>query len=184
MPQSPNPEPYAILVADMIGYGRRPATHPKDTHAAFKLHLDRIFVPSVGDHAGRVIKTTGDGIVAIFPDSDQAEQCARVIQCQLAGQAGSPTSPAPIRYRIAIHYGTVVIEQHDVFGLDVNIAIHLQQLAPEAGVCVSGALFGRLAQPSQQHISSPATDISRTSAPIAVYGDGVARPRPGPSTID
>lgn len=180
MPQSPNPEPYAILVADMIGYSQRLATHPKDTHAAFKVHLDRIFVPSVGDHAGRVVKTTGDGIVAIFPDSDQADQCARVIQSQLAGQEDSP---APIRYRIAIHYGTIVIEQHDVFGLDVNIAIHLQQLAPEAGVCVSGALFARLPQPNQQHYQFVGHRyLKNIPAPITIYRDAAARTEGGPQS--
>ncbi len=176
MPQSPSPEPYAILVADMIGYSQRLATYPKETHAAFKVHLDRIFAPSVEDHVGRVVKTTGDGIVAIFANPDQADQCAHVIQSQLELQSASPVSPAPIRYRIAIHFGTIVIEQHDVFGLDVNIAIYLQQLAPEGGVCVSGAVFGRLAEASQRRYRFVGQRyLKNIPTPVAVYRHDAAR---------
>jgi class 3 adenylate cyclase/tetratricopeptide (TPR) repeat protein len=135
-------EPYAILVADMIGYSQRLALDSAGTHAAFRAHLHEVFEPSVGKHIGRIVKTTGDGIVAIFADAGLAERCAREIQRKLQA---SPEHPSlSVMYRVAVHHGEVVIEEHDIFGLDVNTAIHMQRLAPPGGVCLSHALFVRL----------------------------------------
>ncbi len=143
-------EPYAILVADMVGYSQRLAQQPVGTHAAFRGHLHDVFEPTVGDHNGRVVKTTGDGIVAVFADAGQAEHCGREIQLQLQRQTDREPSFAPIKYRIAAHYGSIVVESRDIFGLDVNIAIHMQALAPAGGVCVSGALFDLLSEQSRE----------------------------------
>jgi adenylate cyclase len=134
------------MVADMIGYSQRLALSPIATHVAFKAHLRDVFTPVVQEHFGRVIKTTGDGFVAIFQNAGHAEGCGRAIQRRLTQQADQEPSAPSIKYRIAVHYGSIVIEQHDIFGIDVNIAIHMQQLAPAGGVCVSGALFSRLSE--------------------------------------
>jgi adenylate cyclase len=141
-------EPYAILVADMIGYSQRLALDSAGTHAAFTAHLRGVFEPYVGKHTGRIVKTTGDGIVAIFADPGLAERCARSIQRSLLASREHPS--LSVMYRVAVHYGEIVIEQHDIFGLDVNIAIHMQRLAPPGGVCLSHALFVRLPEQSRR----------------------------------
>ncbi|MGH6913968.1 MAG: adenylate/guanylate cyclase domain-containing protein, partial [Geminicoccales bacterium] len=123
------------MVADMIGYSQRLAQHPIGTHAAFTTHLRDVFEPTVGDHDGRIIKTTGDGFVAIFKDSGQAEACARRIQLDVELQENREPSAVSLTYRVAVHYGQIVVEKHDIFGLDVNVAIHMQRLAPPGGVC-------------------------------------------------
>ena len=176
--KSPKLEPYAIVVADMVGYSQRLATHPADTHAAFKAHLDRVFTPTVHHHNGRVIKTTGDGIVAIFVDAGQAERCAREIQLQMENHSKPKMATFPIKYRVAGHYGTVMVERNDVFGLDINIAIHLQHLAPPGGVCLSGALFSRLAEQGKQGYQFLGRRyLNNIPTPIAIYAHG-----PAPST--
>jgi adenylate cyclase len=73
-------EPRAILVADMVGYSRWLAQQPVATHAAFASHVRHVFEPAVRAHAGKIVKTTGDGIVAIFEDAGAAENAAREIQ--------------------------------------------------------------------------------------------------------
>lgn len=134
-------EPYAILVADMVGYSQRLAERPTATHVAFLSHLHDVFEPTVTARRGRVVKTTGDGIVAIFAIPDQAEQCGREIQLRLTGKASTEPAATRFDYRIAVHYGLIMIERYDVFGLDINIAIHMQRLAPPGGVCISRALL-------------------------------------------
>lgn len=150
MRQPPQLEPYAILVADMIGYSQRLAQHPVATHTAFTAHLRDVFEPTVGDHDGRIIKTTGDGFVAIFKDAGQAESCARRIQLDVELQDNRELSSVALTYRVAVHYGEIVVEEHDIFGLDVNVAIHMQRLAPPGGVCLSNALFVRLPEQSKR----------------------------------
>ena len=140
----PSFEPYAILVADMVGYSRRLAQQPLETYRAFTDHLKGIFEPGVRRHSGHFIKSTGDGIVAIFKQPDDAESCARDLQTQLRPQDIDPKVGTSIKYRIAVHYGNILLEQNDVWGVDVNTTIHMEHLAPPGGVCISGAMFNRL----------------------------------------
>jgi adenylate cyclase len=175
MRQPPKLEPYAILVADMVGYSQRLAHHSLGTHAAFTAHLRDVFEPSVTDHAGRIIKTTGDGIVAIFADANLAEQCARDIQRKL--QASPEQLPLAITYRVAVHYGSMVIERHDIFGLDVNVAIHMQRLAPPGGVCLSNALYVRLPEHSRQRYQYLGRKyLKNIPDPVAIYSYDPAPP--------
>ena len=83
MVERPTFEPRAILVADMVGYSRWLAHQPVATHVAFTSHLRHVFEPAVRAHAGVVVKTTGDGIVAVFQHPGDAESSARDIQFRL-----------------------------------------------------------------------------------------------------
>jgi adenylate cyclase len=175
-------EPYAILVADMIGYSQRLALDSAGTHAAFTAHLRNVFEPCVGKHVGRIVKTTGDGIVAIFADADLAERCARNIQRKLLANPEHPS--LSVMYRVAVHHGEIVIEQHDIFGLDVNIAIHMQRLAPPGGVCLSHALFVRLPEQSkrryrylgQRYLKNVPTAITIYTHDATPFSTTAARP--------
>ena len=148
MVQQPNFEPHAILVADMVGYSRWLAHQPVATHNAFMAHLRDVFQPAVRVHAGQVVKTTGDGIVAIFKNTGDAESCARDMQQQLQDRLTDLAPDVELKYRVAVHYGNIVVLPDDVFGLDVNAAMHMQGLAPPGGICISGDLFSRL---DEQH---------------------------------
>ena len=148
MAQQPNFEPHAILVADMVGYSRWLAHQPVATHSAFMAHLRDVFQPTVRVHTGQVVKTTGDGIVAIFRNTGDAESCARDMQKQLHDRASDFAPDVELKYRVAVHYGNIMVMPDDVFGLDVNAAMHMQSLAPPGGICISGDLFSRL---DEQH---------------------------------
>jgi adenylate cyclase len=172
-------EPHAILVADMVGYSQRLADHPVATHLGFRSHLHHIFEPTVDSHGGRVVKTTGDGIVAIFLRAELAERCGREIQLRLRRSRTAELASAPFQYRIAVHYGAIVIERYDVFGLDVNIAIHMQRMAPPDGVCVSDALFRLLPQPERERYRYLGEKyLKNIPNPVAVYTYDLRPPSP------
>ena len=149
MVQQPTFEPRAILVADMVGYSRWLAHQPVATHAAFTSHVRDVFEPAVRAHAGVVIKTTGDGICAIFPQAGDAERCARDIQSRLEAPAVGIGPDVEMKYRVAVHYGKIMLLPSDVFGIDVNTAMHMHALAPPGGICISGRLFALLNEESK-----------------------------------
>lgn len=144
MVEHPAFEPRAILVADMVGYSRWLAQQPAATHTAFTTHVRHVFEPTVRAHAGHVIKTTGDGIIAIFDDTGDAESCAQDIQIRLEAHDIGIAPEVQLQYRVAVHYGNIMILPDDVFGIDVNVAMHMQRLASPGGICISRDLFFRL----------------------------------------
>src|SRR5918996_1147406 len=100
MVQQPDFEPRAILVADMVGYSRWLAHQPVATHSAFMTHVRQVFQPTVRSHAGQVVKTTGDGIVAIFEHTGDAESCARDMQTRLQNREIGIAPDLELQYRI------------------------------------------------------------------------------------
>lgn len=170
MVQPPAFEPYAILVADMVGYSRWLAHQPVATHAAFTNHVRYVFGPAVHARAGEVVKTTGDGIVAIFQRPSDAESSARDIQSRLEGSAVEISPEVDLKYRIAVHYGKIMVFPGDVYGIAVNAAMHMQDLAPPGGICVSGELFARLdAEGKAAYTYAGSRYIKNLPDPIDVY---------------
>lgn len=102
-------EPRAILVADIVGDSPWLAQQPAATHRAFMAHLRGVFRPAVRVHAGQVVKTTGDGIVATFKDAGDAETCARDIQTRLGNRQADASLGVALKYRIAAHYGNIML---------------------------------------------------------------------------
>jgi adenylate cyclase len=150
MTQPPNFEEHAILVADMVGYSAWLAEQPAATHTAFTHCLRTIFEPKVGEHGGRIVKTTGDGFLAIFKTSVAAELCARQIQATIGHERPQAPPTLSMQYRLAIDFGYIVVETYDIFGLPVNSAIHMQALASPGGICVSEPVFNALHQDIRQ----------------------------------
>jgi class 3 adenylate cyclase/tetratricopeptide (TPR) repeat protein len=163
-------EPRAILVADMVGYSRWLAQQPVATYAAFTSHVRHVFGPAVRAHAGKVIKTTGDGIVAIFGDAGAAENAARDIQVRMEQGELALHPDVDLRYRLAVHYGNVMILPDDVLGIAVNAAMHMQGLAPSGGICISGDLFVQLNETRKAQYSYAGSKyIKNIPDPIELY---------------
>lgn len=136
----------AVLAADMVGYSRLMEQNEAETLSRQKSRRDEIIDPAIAEHRGRIVKTTGDGLIAEFAAAQDAVRCAIAIQVGLIGgpadQPEPDTEPAdmhawPIQYRIGINIGDVVFEDDDIFGDGVNVAARLEGLAPPGGLCVS-----------------------------------------------
>ncbi len=130
----------AILSADVFGYGGLMEADETGTLERLKANRSAIFDPLVATHGGRVFKLMGDGALAEFSSVVAAVACALAIQAETE-KAAQDLSPAkPIRYRIGVNLGDVIIDGDDVYGEGVNVAARIQMLAPVGGVAVSRAV--------------------------------------------
>lgn len=127
----------AILSADVVGYSSLMEADEAGTLARLKDNRSRIFEPAVAAGGGRVFKLMGDGALAEFPSVVSAVECALAIQNATAQAEPDGGPKKPLRYRIGINLGEVVVEGDDIYGDGVNIAARLQMLAPVGGVALS-----------------------------------------------
>lgn len=128
----------AILVADVVGFSKSMSEDETATHSALKRQRSTIVDPAVKAHGGRVIKSTGDGILAEFASVSAAVNCAVELQRKLAAD---PRGEQQIRWRMGVNFGEVIVEDGDVYGDCVNIAARLEGLAEPGGICVSEKVF-------------------------------------------
>lgn len=129
----------AIMVADAVNYSSLMGFDEEGTHRKYKSDLDGVIRPLVEFHRGRVVKKTGDGVLAIFPSAVEAVDCAGQMQ-GIPGFAASRSKPE-LTYRIGINIGDVIVEDDDVYGNDVNVAVRLESLAPPGGLAISGVAY-------------------------------------------
>src|ERR1700719_1224074 len=127
----------AILAADVAGYSRLMGIDEEGTHEHLKSHLGELVNPKIGQHTGRIVKNTGDGLLAEFASVVDAVRCAVEVQRGMADR--EPISPQSerIEFRVGINLGDVIAEEHDIFGHGVNVAARLETLAEPGGVCLS-----------------------------------------------
>jgi adenylate cyclase len=127
----------AILAADVAGYSRLMGMDEEGTHERLKAHLGELVNPKIGEHRGRIVKNTGDGLLAEFASVVDAVRCAREIQRGMIDREPEEPDERRIRFRIGINLGDVIAEEHDIFGDGVNVAARLEALAEPGGICVS-----------------------------------------------
>jgi len=130
----------AILAADVVGYSRLMGADEEGTHERVKAHLVELIDPKIREHHGRVVKTTGDGVLAEFASVVDAVRCAGEIQHAMAERDLDLAEERRLRFRIGINLGDVIADGDDVFGEGVNIAARLEGLAAPGGICVSGTV--------------------------------------------
>jgi adenylate cyclase len=127
----------AILAADVAGYSRLMGADEEGTLARLKAHRRELIDPKIIEHRGRIVKTTGDGILVEFASVVDALRCAAEVQEGLAERNAVSSADTPIEFRIGIHQGDVVVDDGDIFGDGVNVAARLEALAEPGGICVS-----------------------------------------------
>jgi adenylate cyclase len=127
----------AILAADVAGYSRLMGADEEGTHERFQAHLRELVNPKIEEHRGRIVKNTGDGLLAEFASVVDAVRCAVEVQRgMVVRNAGTPPE-SRIEFRMGINLGDVIAQDDDIFGDGVNIAARLQALAEPGGICVS-----------------------------------------------
>ena len=127
----------AILAADVAGYSRLTGLDEEGTHVRLRERLRGLADPKISEHRGKVVKHTGDGVLAEFGSVVDAVRCAIEVQRGMAEQNATMPQVKRIEFRIGIHVGDIIVDDNDIFGDGVNIAARLEGIAEPGGVCIS-----------------------------------------------
>ena len=160
----------AILAADVAGYSRIMGADEEGTHVRLKAVRRQLVDPKIEEHQGRIVKTTGDGMLVEFPSVVDAVRCAAEVQRGMIDREPEATDERRIRFRIGVNLGDIIAEGGDIFGDGVNVAARLEALAEPGGICVSGTvrdhIRDRLPYPFEDRGEQSVKNIAR---PIRVY---------------
>jgi class 3 adenylate cyclase/pimeloyl-ACP methyl ester carboxylesterase len=129
----------AILAADVAGYSRLMGADEMGTHTALKSHRRDLVDSAIAEHRGRIVKTTGDGMLVEFASVVDAVSCAVHIQRGMIRRNAAVAVDKQVIFRIGINIGDIIIDGDDIFGDGVNIAARLETLCEPGGVCISRA---------------------------------------------
>ena len=129
----------AILAVDVAGYSRLMGEDEKGTLAALRAVRRELGDPKITEHRGRIVKTTGDGLLAEFASVVDAVRCAIELQREMIARNAATPAERRIEFRMGINVGDIIIEDGDIFGDGVNIAARLEALAEPGGICLSAA---------------------------------------------
>jgi hypothetical protein len=124
----------AILAADVAGYSRLMGADEVGTLAAMKAHRREVVDPAIASHNGRIVKTTGDGMLVEFASAVGAVNCAMGVQGKMADRNGSAAQT--ITFRIGINVDDIIIDGDDIFGDGVNVAARVENECQPGGVCL------------------------------------------------
>src|SRR5712691_11891359 len=112
----------AILAADVAGYSRLMGADEEGTLERLKALRRELVDPKIGEHRGRIVKTTGDGLLVEFPSVVDAMRCGAEIQRGMLDRDGNVTDERRIAFRIGISLGDIIVDGDDIFGDGVNVA--------------------------------------------------------------
>jgi adenylate cyclase len=174
----------AILAADVAGYSRLIGTDEGGTLERLRALRRELLDPKIAEHRGRLVKTTGDGLLVEFGSVVDALRCAVEVQREMTGRNTGVPPDNRVELRIGINVGDIVVEDGDIFGDGVNVAARLEALAEPGGICVSARVqedaVGRLDLAFEDIGEQGLKNIAR---PIRAYrvatASGSAMPQPG-----
>jgi TolB-like protein/tetratricopeptide (TPR) repeat protein len=160
----------AILAADVAGYSRLMGLDEEGTLAQFRAHRRALIDPKITENRGRIVKTTGDGLLVEFASVVDAVRCAVEVQRGMIERNADVPQGKRVEFRIGINVGDIIIEDGDIFGDGVNVAARLEGLAEPGGICVSG----RVEEDVQGKLDSAFEDIGEQqlkniARPVRVY---------------
>ena len=156
----------AILAADVAAYSRLMGADESGTLSALKAIRAELIDPTIATHNGRLVKTTGDGLLFEFGSVVDALRCATEMQAGMAERNATVPADKRIEFRIGTNVADVVVEDSDIFGDSVNVAARLEALAEPGGICVSARVqedatgkldlaFEDLGDQTLKHIARP-----------------------------
>ena len=131
----------AVLAADMAGYSRLMEADERGTLARLRTHRIELIDPAIAKNQGRIIKTTGDGMLVEFQSVTDAVRCAAEVQIRMRRRNADVPDDGRIQFRIGINLGDIIFDDGDIYGDGVNIAARLEQMADVGGVCVTQAVY-------------------------------------------
>ncbi|MCG7520116.1 adenylate/guanylate cyclase domain-containing protein [Ruegeria sp. Ofav3-42] len=134
----------AVLAADMVGYSRLMETDEQGTLARLRTHRIELIDPSIDKNGGKIIKTTGDGMLVEFPSASDAVLCAVEVQNRMFRRNADVPKDQRIQFRIGINLDEIIFEDDDIFGSGVNVAARLEQSANAGEVLISGTVHDQV----------------------------------------
>jgi adenylate cyclase len=134
----------AVLAADVAGYSRLMGRDEEGTLARLKAVRKALVDPSIAEHRGRIVKTTGDGMLVEFASAVDAARSAIDVQRGMTEQNEGASQDRRIEFRIGIHVGDIIIDDNDIFGDGVNIAARLENIAEPGGICMSDDAYRQI----------------------------------------
>ena len=134
----------AVLAADVAGYSRLMAADEEGTLADLKSHRRALIDPKIRQHRGRIVKTTGDGMLLEFASAVDAVRCAVEVQRGMIARNEAVAQEKRIEFRIGINVGDIIIDDSDIFGDGVNVAARLEGVAEPGGIFMSRQVFDQV----------------------------------------
>jgi adenylate cyclase len=153
----------AILASDVAVYSRLMGADEEGTLDRLKAHRRELLDPKIREHRGRIVKTTGDGMLVEFPSVVDAVRCAVEIQRLMVDRNAEAPEDKRITLRIGVNLGDVIIDGDDIYGDGVNIAARLEALAEPGGICISRAVRNQIRDNSPIPSRIWESEASRTS---------------------
>jgi adenylate cyclase len=168
----------AILAADVAGYSRLMGADEEGTHERLKAHLRELIDPKIGEHRGRTVKNTGDGLLAEFASVVDAVRCAAEVQRAMADRNAETPEDKRITFRVGINLGDVIAEPDDIYGDGVNVAARLEALAEPGGICISRVvrdqIRDKLPYPFEDRGEQSVKNIARSVRVFALRPETIA----------
>jgi len=182
----------AILAADVVGYSRLMGADEIGTITSLKSHRRQLVDPAIAEHRGRIVKTTGDGMLLEFSSVVDAVGCAVNIQRSMIARNAGIAEDKRIVFRIGINVGDIIIDGDDIFGDGVNIAARLETLCEPGGVCISrtaneqirdklSLAFADLGEQSVKNIARAVGVFGLTASAIGALPTAIAASETDPS---
>jgi class 3 adenylate cyclase len=170
----------AILAADVVGYSRLMGEDEAGTALSVRAHREAAR-PIVAGYGGRIVKTTGDGLLLEFPSVVAAVECAIAIQKLMVERNAETAEAKRIVYRIGVNLGDVLIEDDDILGDGVNIAARLEGLCEPGGVMISGAAYEHTrSRIDAEFVDLGEKELKNIAWPVRVYALDVGAPNGEP----
>jgi adenylate cyclase len=182
----------AIVAADVVGYSRLMGADEIGTLRALNAHRRELIDPKIAAHRGRIVKTTGDGLLVEFPSAVEAVACAISVQRGIALRNAGVAEDKRLTFRIGINVGDIISEAGDIFGDGVNVAARLESLCEPGGLCISRAVrdqvrdklpitFDDLGEQQVKNIARPVRAFGLTPEAIAAITELAPNGRAAPS---
>src|SRR5215472_5510111 len=173
----------AILAADMAGYSRLMGLDEAGTAQALREHRAAAD-PLIAQHGGRIVKTTGDGVLIEFGSVVGAVQCAMALQKLAAQRNSESAAERRMEWRIGIHLGDVLVEGADILGDGVNIAARLEGIAEPGGICISEDAFRQVrGKVDVEFADIGEQSLKNIARPLRVYSIGPSAAIEQPTTF-
>jgi TolB-like protein/class 3 adenylate cyclase len=160
----------AILAADVAGYSRLMHHDEEATHAKLTALLADGVTPAISEHGGRIVKNTGDGLLAEFPSAVEAVRAAVQFQTRVKELTTAEAEDRRIAFRVGINVGDVIVEPHDIFGDGVNIAARLESIAEPGGICISSSAYDHVrGKVGVEFVDLGEQNLKNIALPIRAY---------------